>query len=163
MPARAEALIRRLDLQPHPEGGHYRRIHPLPQPAQRGALSAIHFLLPAGEVSAWHRVDAEEVWHYVEGDPLELLIYRPELGTLRRLRLGPLPERGEAQSLLGMVPAGAWQAARPLGAYTLCSCLVAPAFEFAGFSLVEDAALARRLAALAPDFPVAVEPAHDSR
>jgi predicted cupin superfamily sugar epimerase len=147
---RASALIQQLGLQPHPEGGHYRRIHPLPAPPQRAALSAIHFLLPAGEVSAWHRVDAEEAWHYVEGDPLELLIYRPETDTLQRLRLGPLPQDGGAQSLLGVVPAGAWQAARPLGDYTLCSCLVAPAFEFAGFSLVEDPALAARLAELAP-------------
>lgn len=152
MDPRAEDLVARLALAPHVEGGHYRRIHTAAAPSgSRPALSAIHFLLAAGEHSAWHRVDAEEAWHYVEGDALELLIYQPHTDHLQRLQLGPFDARQLAQCPLHVVPAGAWQAARPLGRYTLCNCLVAPAFDFAGFSLVDDPALAERLAQRVPD------------
>ncbi|ODV18113.1 MAG: hypothetical protein ABT19_07460 [Rhodanobacter sp. SCN 68-63] len=151
MPPRAAVLIDRLALAPHMEGGHFRRIHTAKAaPGQRPALSAIHFLLAAGERSAWHRVDAEEAWHFVEGDPLELLVYHPGSDRLERLRLGPLGEPDSDVQPVRVVPAGAWQTSRPLGAYALCTCLVAPAFEFAGFTLLDDDALAARLRELAP-------------
>ncbi|WP_266157434.1 cupin domain-containing protein [Dyella silvatica] len=153
----AQVLIDHLALQAHPEGGHYRRIYPAPQPsgAPRAPLSAIHFLLAAGEFSAWHSVDAEEAWHFVEGEPLELLIYHADTDQLRRHRLGA---RGidDAESMC-VVPAYAWQAARPLGGHALCTCLVAPAFDFSGFRLLDrdsDAALAARLAVLAPEIGI---------
>lgn len=138
MPAsgRAAELIAALDLQPHVEGGHYRRFYTAAAAhGERPALSAIHFLLAAGEVSAWHAVDAEEAWHYAEGGPLELMIYRPAERRLERHRLGPLTQDGVPACV---VPAGAWQAARPLGEYTLVTCTVAPAFEFGGFRLLAD-------------------------
>lgn len=151
MPSRAAVLIDRLALAPHMEGGHFRRIHTAKAaPGQRPALSAIQFLLAAGERSEWHRVDAEEAWHFVEGDPLELLVYHPGSDRLERLRLGPLGESGSDMLPMRVVPAGAWQSARPLGDYALCTCLVAPAFEFAGFTLLDDDALAARLRELAP-------------
>ena len=151
MPSRAAVLIDRLALAPHMEGGHFRRIHTAKAaPGQRPALSAIHFLLAAGERSAWHRVDAEEAWHFVEGDPLELLVYHPGSDRLERLRLGPLGDPDSDVQPVRVVPAGAGQTSRPLGAYALCTCLVAPAFEFAGFTLLDDDALAARLRELAP-------------
>jgi predicted cupin superfamily sugar epimerase len=151
MPSRAAGLIERLALAPHMEGGHFRRIHTAKAlPGQRPALSVIHFLLAAGERSSWHRVDAEEAWHFVEGEPLELLVYHPDSDRLERLRLGPLGESAGDIQPIRVVPAGAWQTSRPLGAYALCTCLVAPAFEFAGFTLLDDDALAARLRELAP-------------
>jgi uncharacterized protein len=148
---RAAALIERLALAPHVEGGHFRRIHTAAAPAGvRPALSAIHFLLAAGECSRWHRVDAEEAWHFVEGAPLELLVYHADADRLERLLLGPLGESGSDVQPMRVVPAGAWQAARPLGDYALCTCLVAPAFAFAGFTLLDDEAIAARLRELAP-------------
>lgn len=148
MDPRAAALIEQLALVPHVEGGHYRRIHAVdPAEGARPALSAIQFLLAAGESSAWHRVDAEEAWHFVEGDPLELLIYCAASDRLQRWLLGSCSGAGaDRPAPLHIVPAGAWQAARPLGRYTLCHCLVAPAFEFAGFELLEDPVLVARLA-----------------
>jgi predicted cupin superfamily sugar epimerase len=154
--ARAAQLKETLQLQPHVEGGHYRRIHP-PKAggdgaSARHALSAIHYLLEAGEFSHWHRVDAEEAWHFVEGEPLELLIYHAANKRLERCCLGPLAPGVET---LAVVPAGAWQAARPLGRYTLVTCLVAPAFEYEGFEILsEDATLAGHLAGLAPEIPL---------
>lgn len=122
-------IIGALGLQSHPEGGHYRETwRDLPASGGRGAGTAILFLLQAGERSHWHRVDAAELWLWQAGAPLLL-----ELGSQAPLRLGP--NLSEAEMLQGIVPAHAWQAARSLGAWTLCSCIVAPAFEFAGFEL----------------------------
>ncbi|HEU4669897.1 MAG TPA: cupin domain-containing protein [Dyella sp.] len=151
MPPRAAELIARLALAPHIEGGHFRRFHTAAAPAgTRPPLSAIHFLLVAGEQSAWHRVDADEAWHFVEGDPLELVVYHGAEDRLERRRLGPPASAAEGNGPVHVVPAGAWQAARPLGDYALCTCLVAPAFDFTGFTLLEDPALAARLRARAP-------------
>lgn len=150
MHPRAAWLIDRLALTPHVEGGHFRRVYTAAAgDGGRAPLSAIHFLLAAGEHSAWHRVDADEVWHLVEGDGLELLVYHAATDRLERRRLGPLGA-DDASAPMHVVPAGAWQAARPLGDYVLCTCVVAPAFEFAGFDLLEDPDLAARLGELAP-------------
>lgn len=142
MHPRAQALIEALQLQAHPEGGYYRRLFESSQQAADGRLcsSAIVFLLPAGVISRWHRVDADELWHYYEGAPLELLIAE-QPDAIRRERLGPvaaeqLPQRA--------VVAHAWQSARSLGDFTLVGCTVAPAFDFAGFSLLSDDEQAQR-------------------
>lgn len=151
MHPRAAQLIGQLALGPHVEGGHFRRIHTAAASAgERPPLSAIQFLLAAGEQSAWHRVDAHEAWHFVEGDSLELLVYHPAQDRLECLWLGPLGHEHGVAGPLHVVPAGAWQAARTLDDYTLCTCLVAPAFEFTGFTLLDDPALAARLGELAP-------------
>jgi predicted cupin superfamily sugar epimerase len=135
--ADAASVVRALDLQPHPEGGHYRETwRDVPADRGRGAATAILFLLSAGERSAWHRVDAAELWLWHAGAPL-LLQMEPETA----LRLGPDAASGEV--LQGLVPAHRWQSAQSLGAWTLCSCVVAPAFEFAGFELRKAAGPAR--------------------
>lgn len=133
------AVIRALDLRPHPEGGHYRETwRDVPAGGGRGVGTAILFLLQAGERSHWHRVDAAELWLWQGGAPLRLWI-----GPGSPLRIGPslatdatLPgETLPGETLQGVVPAHAWQAAESLGRWTLCSCIVAPAFAFAGFEL----------------------------
>jgi predicted cupin superfamily sugar epimerase len=150
--ARIEELKASLQLQPHVEGGHYHRFHP-PKHADglgaRHAMTAIHYLLEDGECSSWHRVDAEEAWHFVEGGPLELLIYNPVTNRLDRCVLGAV---GDGSQVVSVVPAGAWQAARPLGAYALATCIVAPGFEYEGFELLgQDDPLAAHLAGLVPE------------
>jgi predicted cupin superfamily sugar epimerase len=128
----AEELIETLGLEPHPEGGHYRETWRGEAVAGRSGGTAIYFLLRAGEVSHWHRVDAVEMWHHYAGDPLELGIAR-DGGPASWLVLGPDIAAGERPQLV--VPAHAWQAARPLGAWTLVGCTVVPGFDFTGFEL----------------------------
>ena len=137
MQARVAQLISQLQLQAHPEGGYYRRLFEsdLRLSGGRLASSAIVFLLPAGQVSRWHRVDADELWHFYEGEPLELLIAESPASIQHQL-LGPLAADAMPQRA---VPAHAWQAARPLGSYSLVGCTLAPAFEFDGFCLLADA------------------------
>ena len=128
----ADEVIRMLVLAPHPEGGHYRETFRDADGAiGRGASTAIYFLLQAGEVSRWHRVDAAEVWHWYAGASLQLSIV--EGTTQRDVRLGAHFAAGERPQ--AVVPAHAWQQAQSLGTWTLVGCTVAPAFEFAGFEL----------------------------
>ncbi len=122
----ADDLIAALGLEPHPEGGWYRETWREP------ATTAIHYLLRAGERSAWHRVDATEIWHFYAGDALELTLSTDGHVVERRL-LGPGIAAGQRPQIV--VPAGVWQAATPLGGWTLVGCTVAPAFEFSRFEL----------------------------
>lgn len=132
--ASVEDIVRLLDLSPHPEGGFYRETFRDPiAPGRRAASTAIYFLLPGGAPSRWHRVDAAEAWHFYAGAPLELLT---EAGGARRAqRIGADLVAGERPQAIA--PAGAWQAARSLGAWTLVGCTVAPAFEFAHFEVID--------------------------
>lgn len=128
----AEAVIAALDLHPHPEGGHYRETwRDAPADGGRGAGTAILFLLAAGERSHWHKVDATELWLWQAGAPLELRL-SANGQTVTRHCLGPELDR---QHLQCVVQPDHWQAATTLGAWTLVSCVVAPAFRFEGFTL----------------------------
>ena len=127
----ADEVIARYGLTPHPEGGHYREtFRASAEDGGRGAATSIYYLLKAGEVSAWHRVDAVEIWHYHAGDALRLELSLDGI-EIKRHRLGV----GEGALPQVTVPVGAWQSARPEGAWTLVGCTVAPAFEFSGFEL----------------------------
>ena len=129
----AADIIARLDLRPHPEGGHYRETFRDSRTNADGRAhsTAIHFLLTRGERSHWHRIDAVEIWHYYAGSALTLQI-ADESGQ-RSVRLGPDLAAGELPQAI--VPAQAWQAAESTGDWTLVGCTVAPAFDFARFEL----------------------------
>lgn len=126
----AAEIIERLGLQPHPEGGWYRETWKGPEVGGRAIGTAILFLLQAGERSHWHRVDADEIWLWHAGAPLVLSMGEE---VAKEVRLGPDVLRGEA--VQAVVPAGWWQAARPLGDWVLVSCTVSPGFRFEGFEL----------------------------
>ncbi|MBX3314664.1 MAG: cupin domain-containing protein [Actinobacteria bacterium] len=129
----ASEVIDRLELSPHPEGGWFRETwRDAPADGRRGTSTAIYYLLAEGDRSHWHRVDADEVWHHYAGDGLELAVAGADPGPMVH-RLGDALTDGSLPQVV--VPAGAWQAARPLGAWTLVGCTVAPAFDFAGFEL----------------------------
>lgn len=131
----AADVIRLLDLEPHPEGGFYREtFRDAHEHGGRARSTAIYYLLRAGEISRWHRIDAVEIWHWYAGDPLELTIR--ESDGLRTRVLGPRLSEGHVPQIV--VPAQCWQSARCLGAYSLVGCTVAPGFEFAGFELAPE-------------------------
>lgn len=129
----AAQIIARLELQPHPEGGHYRETFRDPRNDADGRplSTAIYFLLARGERSHWHRIDTVEVWHYYAGSALVLQI-ADDRGQ-RAVRLGPDLAAGELPQIV--VPAQAWQAAESTGDWTLVGCSVAPGFDFATFEL----------------------------
>jgi predicted cupin superfamily sugar epimerase len=130
----AADIIARLELKPHPEGGHYRETFRDARRDQneRALSTAIYFLLARGERSHWHRVDAAEIWHYYAGSALTLKIANDGCAA-HIVRLGPDVAAGERPQAI--VPAAAWQAAESTGDWTLVGCTVAPGFEFANFEL----------------------------
>lgn len=131
----ADEVIRLLDLKPHPEGGYFREtFRDGEQDGGRARSTAIYYLLKAGDVARWHRVDATEVWHWYDGYPLELRLH-DESGS-RSVVLGPGLADGQVPQAI--VPKRCWQSARSLGAYTLIGCTVAPGFEFPGFELAPE-------------------------
>jgi hypothetical protein len=129
----AADVIRLLDLRPHPEGGHYRETFrdPRHDAGGRSFSTAIYFLLAAGECSHWHRIDAVEMWHWHAGAALALRIAGKD--GVATVRLGVDLAAGERPQ--AVVPAGAWQEAESLGAWTLVGCTVAPGFDFSKFEL----------------------------
>jgi len=130
----AAEVIRLLDLKPHPEGGHFRETFRDQQTFEnRAASTAIYFLLAKGERSHWHRVDAAEAWHYYAGAPLALHVAENDKAAPSTVKLGANLTSGARPQFV--VPAGHWQAAETLGAWTLVGCTVAPGFEFSGFTL----------------------------
>lgn len=129
----AAAVIAALGLQPHPEGGWYRETFRAPTTGARSAVTAIHFLLEAGQQSHWHRVDADEIWCWHAGSPLALGIAPGAGGAATWQSMGGDVLSGDAAQ--AVVPAGDWQAARAGTGWALVSCVVAPGFDFAGFVL----------------------------
>lgn len=141
--SRVDELIRLLDLKPHPEGGYFREVfrsrqyvHPDDDRDKRSALTTIYFLLIGGQANRWHRVWSDEVWHYYEGDPLDLY-WLDEEKKVQRYVLGRV---GEGQSPCAVIPTGRWQAARTRGAYTLLGCTVGPGFEYEDFEMYDGPA-----------------------
>jgi uncharacterized protein len=136
----ASQVIDELQLEPHPEGGWYREVYRSSDRVRRGeqsrsATTAIYYLLEQHQLSRWHVVDADEIWHFYAGAPLELLAYDPASRTLTRHVLSA-PNASDAP--IGVIPAGVWQAARSLGEYSLVGCTVSPGFEFSGFRFTAE-------------------------
>ncbi|MFC4003354.1 cupin domain-containing protein [Prauserella oleivorans] len=145
-PSRRPELAEALDLQPHPEGGWFRRtweagqrFRPDGYPGERPSATAIHYLLAPGEQSRWHRVRADELWLWHRGGALTLTLGgtgdRPDPAP--PITLGPDVERGE--QVQALVPAGTWQAAHPArDEAVLVSCVVSPGFDFDDFELLPE-------------------------
>lgn len=137
-PDELDALVSRLELEPHPEGGWYRRTWTSPvriDGGERAAASSILYLLGEHEVSRWHRIDAVESWHHAAGAPLQLSC-SDEHGPVRVLTLGADVLAGQQAQVV--VDAMAWQSATPVGGWSLVSCVVVPEFRFEGFELAPE-------------------------
>jgi predicted cupin superfamily sugar epimerase len=145
MHKRAKNLISEFGLQPHPEGGYFRenfrsayKVQPLDERSARSALTTIYFLLTKGQYGRWHRVASDEIWHFYEGDPLEVY-WIDDRDVLHQEVLGPGSSNAHPMCV---VPAGCWQAARPLGEYSFLGCDVAPGFEFQDFEMISEGSAA---------------------
>ncbi|MGV3768154.1 MAG: cupin domain-containing protein [Chitinophagaceae bacterium] len=147
----AEQLIDRFNLLPHPEGGFYAETYKSEESVQQehlpqrfsGARSfstAIYFLLPRGNFSAFHRIKSDECWHFYAGETLLVHVIHPD-GTLETIRLGNNVVAGETFQYV--VPAGCWFASEPAPQtnFSFVGCTVAPGFDFADFELANAAEL----------------------
>jgi predicted cupin superfamily sugar epimerase len=143
MDTTAEAWIAALGLSAHPEGGWYREIYRAAEaiPAEglperfagsRVFSTTIYFLLRAGEISALHRIAADEGWHFLDGQALTIHQIDPQ-GQYSTQRIGREPQQGILPC--AVVPAGWLFGATVETGYALVSCTVAPGFDFADFVL----------------------------
>lgn len=134
-----------LQLTRHVEGGSFRETYRAPLtitgdalPATfkgaRHASTAIYFLLEDGDFSAFHRIAADELWHFYDGNTLYIYEIKPD-GSLHVHRLGRDLAQGEQLQLA--IPAGSWFASsvEETEGFALVGCTVAPGFDFADFEL----------------------------
>lgn len=142
----ARGVVADLGLEAHPEGGWYVRDWQSPQTdeaSHRPLSSLIYFLLPEGDMSAWHKVDADEIWLWHGPAPVTL-----QLGgtgdspaaddEVESIVLGTaIADDGAHGVPVGhaVVPAGVWQRTVPGKGDALVSCVVSPGFVFEGFTL----------------------------
>ena len=140
-----EQLVDFYQLQPHPEGGFYKETYRskesitqagLPErfDGNRSFSTAIYFLLPAGNFSAFHRIKSDELWHFYAGEALHIYVIN-EAGTFTTIKLGADILNGE--TMQAVVSAGFWFASRPVKStgYCFVGCTVSPGFDFADFEL----------------------------
>jgi hypothetical protein len=132
----AREVIALLELERHPEGGWYRQTFAdAGAGGERHLSTAIYYLLEGHDLSAWHRVDAAEVWHWHAGAPLRLRLSH-EGKVIDEHLLGPDLKAAERPQVV--VPRHCWQTARSLGDWTLVGCTVAPGFQFSGFEIARQ-------------------------
>ena len=131
----ADYIINYLKLTEHPEGGWFKETFQSKETSNgRSNLSMIYYFLKENENSHWHRVtDADEIWLLHLGDPL-LLSYSDERST-KEITLGP--DLNNNEELQAVIPKSIWQKAKSNGAWSLVSCVVAPAFSFDGFEMAK--------------------------
>jgi len=141
MQSRVRQLVRELGMEPHPEGGHFAELYRSPSRVtladgrgERSSVTTIYFLLAAGERARWHCVESDELWHFYEGDPLDLHCVDPGAWEAQILRLGP---QADGMSPVHVIRAGCWQAACTKGRYTLAGCTVAPGFEYRDYRIFQ--------------------------
>ncbi len=142
-------LVAAFGLEPHVEGGWFKEIwkssFEIPKDVlgprysgARASASSVYFLLHPGETSEWHKVLSDELWLYHSGGPLLLTLGgdgdKPEAGE--RIVLGMDVANGQRPQAL--VPASVWQTATPLGDEPVfVTCIVAPAFHYDDFTLID--------------------------
>lgn len=127
-------MVDRLALEPHPEGGWFRRTWTAPDAdgARRGSGSSILYLVEGGAGSRWHRIDASELWQHAAGAAVELSTW-PGTGEVVSCAVGADVLGGELSQ--HVVEPGVWQSARSRGAWSLVVCVVVPEFRDEGFEL----------------------------
>ncbi len=145
----ADRLIKSLGLAPHPEGGFFREAYraagtitgnalPAGFAGDRAFSTSIYYLLRTDQVSTFHRIRSDELWHFYMGDALEVIDIAPD-GVLTTTVLGHDVTGGD--TLQSVVPAGRWFGARLSkprpDAFALVGCTVAPGFDFADFEIAE--------------------------
>lgn len=142
-----QQLIEQYQLQPHPEGGYYKRTYASDELMNAAALperfagdryfsTAIYFLLEGKQFSAFHRIQSDELWHFYTGTGLHIYVIHPDGGT-ELLKLGNDISNG--YSFQHVVKAGCWFASKPVteNGFVFVGCTVAPGFDFADFEMAE--------------------------
>jgi hypothetical protein len=122
----SDKLIEQLEMNPHPEGGHYKESY------RNNNISLIYYILKRGEKSHWHKLKKNEILHFYNGDPLEVFISNDEI-TIKEITLSKEVKSGHF--LHYVIKAGTWFCMESKGEYSLIGCTVAPPFDYKDFEL----------------------------
>jgi predicted cupin superfamily sugar epimerase len=149
----SSALIDFYQLEPHPEGGFYKRTYTAKTLLDKESLgavfegnrvisSAIYYLLTEGTFSAFHRIKSDELWHFYHGVALNIHVLYPN-GKYELRKLGSSISNGESFQLT--IEAGCWFASVPDNpdGFSFVGCTVSPGFDFADFELAKYESLAQ--------------------
>lgn len=162
-----QQLIRTLQLEPHVEGGYFRRTYSADAAIvvgpgeERPILSSIYYLLTDDSpVGYFHRNRSDIVHYWHCGDALTYHLIDPN-GHYRAVELGP--DIADGQLLQLTVPGGVWKAtALKSGQFGLLSEAVAPGFDYADMELASEARLQAAFPELwrqrAPEFKALCKP-----
>ncbi len=145
--------IKNLCLSKHPEGGYFRETYAAGDKidpcclkkgydGSRPVSTAIYFLLPGNEFSAFHKLRSDEIWHHYDGGSLVIHMLDRN-GEYRKAVLGLDYADGEEPQI--PVPAGVWFAAhvKHKDSFTLAGCTVSPGFDFKDFEMGRRAELVK--------------------
>lgn len=143
----AKEIIQKLGLAPHPEGGYFKETYRSKGTIKNDSLetvykgirnysTCIYFLLTSNDISAFHRINQDEIWHFYNGSPISLHTISEE-GKHSEHLIGRDFSKGEVPQLV--VPGGHWFAAEIVekDSYALVGCTVSPGFSFDDFELPE--------------------------
>jgi predicted cupin superfamily sugar epimerase len=146
----------KLGLEPHPEGGYFKRIYTSQRCHQtlhgeRALVTSIYYLLDGEQpIGCLHRNRSDILHYFLDGGPVEYLLLGAD-DVLRRQRL-------DAQNRFLAVPGGCWKAAQLVegSGYALVAEVVAPGFDYEDHEFATEALLGREhprhLQALTPYF-----------
>jgi len=135
--------IKKLQLKKHLEGGYFREIYRagdlvlIDAPSKRlkrNFSTSIYFLLAGKQISAFHKLNADEIWHFYDGGPVKIYIIDPD-GKFAEVVLGKKTEKGEVFQTT--IKKNHWFAAEVLSkrSFVLVGCTVSPGFDFSDFEL----------------------------
>ncbi len=154
MHEKAKYYISKLDLTPHPEGGYFKEIYrageiyeadflPERYNSNRAFSTSIYFLLESNQVSTFHKLKSDEIWHFYDGSPVTIFCIEKK-GNFRQIKLGQNLEAGEV--LQTVIKRDTWFGAKVNGknSFTFVGCTVSPGFDFDDFELGERENLIRQ-------------------
>lgn len=138
-----DEIIKRIELIPHPEGGYYREIYRseekidinhLPERfnGARSFSTSIYYMLVKEQISVFHKLKSDEIWHFYYGSPLFIHLLDTKSGY-NKLKLGNNLLDGEIPQFI--IPKETFFAAEVVDkkSFALIGCTVSPGFEFADF------------------------------
>ena len=152
MNAKAKYYIDKLKLIPHPEGGYYKEIYrsgefisieglPKRYKSKRVFSTSIYFLLEGKQISRFHRLKSDEVWHFYDGNPVVLYILN---NNIEKIILGKNIVDGNTFQYT--IRKNNWFAAEVIkkDSFALLGCSVSPGFDFNDFELAEKKYLQKK-------------------
>lgn len=140
-------LVQALNLEPHPEGGFFRRSYESnticqPDQGERLTGSAIYYLLDKQDFSSWHRIQSDELWHHYMGSAFRIRIINPQTQCIEQKVVGS-PFDNPGSEFQQLVPKNHWFSAELVDKTTfgLAGCSLSPAFHFDDFELADESLL----------------------